>query len=168
MPEVKLRHEIDTDEATYWKLIADADFSQKLYVGHLGFPQWKLIEFHEDDDRITRRVSVEPPLGDLPSALKKLAGDRFGYTEEGTFDKKARRYTLRIVPSVMAEKARIGGTVYTESAGDKKTIRHCHISAQVKILVVGSLIEERLVTQLTSSYERGVAFMNAYIKEHHL
>lgn len=169
MPEVTLRHEIDTDEVTYWtKLVFDADFNRKMYMEHLGFPQWKLVELQDDADKATRRVSIEPPLGDLPAPLKKLAGNRFGYTEEGTLDKKAWRYSFRIVPSVMAEKARIVGNVHTETVGDKKIVRHCRISAEVKILMVGSMIEERLVTQLRSSYDRGVSFMNAFIKEHHL
>ena len=73
MPEVTLRHEIDTDEDTFWsKIVFDEGFNKKLYEGALKFPGWKLLDSKEDDGKITRRVQVDPPVGDLPGPLKKV------------------------------------------------------------------------------------------------
>src|SRR5918999_1322231 len=107
MPEVTLRHEIDTDEDTFWsKIVFDESFNKKLYEGALKFPGWTLVDMKDTGDKITRRVRVDPPVGDLPGAVKKVIGDRLSYTEEGTFDKKTKRYSFKVTPSTMAEKTK--------------------------------------------------------------
>lgn len=169
MQELALRHEIDTDEATYWtKLVFDADVYRKIYEEHLGFPTWKLLDQREDDAKITRLVHVEPPLGNLPGPLKKLAGERFSYTENGTFDKKAGRYTFSITPSTMADKAKIVGYTRIEKLSEKKIARHCHLSVDVKVFMVGPLIEEKVAGDFRHSYDKSAVYLNAYVKEHRL
>src|SRR5687767_14509687 len=115
MPEVRLRHEIETDEDTFWsKIVFDEAFNKKLYEGALKFPGWKLLDSKDDDAKITRRVQVDPPTGDLPTAVKKVIGDRLGYTEEGSFDKKTKRYTFKVTPTTMAEKTKVSGELWVE------------------------------------------------------
>ena len=37
MPDVTMRHEIETDEDTYWsKIVFDEAFNKSMYVDHLG------------------------------------------------------------------------------------------------------------------------------------
>jgi len=137
MPEVTLKHEIDTDEDTFWeKVVFNEEFNKKLFEGALKFPAWTLLDQKEDDAKITRKVTVSPPTGDLSAALKKVIGDRLSYTEEGTFDKKIRRL--------------------------------CRISVEVKIFMVGGMVEERIMKDLRSSYDDSTAATNAYIKENGL
>ena len=77
MPSVTLRHEIETDEDTYWaKIVFDEAFNKKMYEGHLKIPSWKLLEMKDDDAKLTRRVQVEPDAGNLPGPVKKVIGDR--------------------------------------------------------------------------------------------
>jgi hypothetical protein len=166
MPEVTLRHEIETDEDTFWsKLVFDKEFNEKLYVEALRFPRWQLLEMHEDEAKITRRVQVEPPLRDLPAAVKKAIGDRLAYTEEGTFDKKTKRYSFKVTPSTMADKTKVSGELWTENIGNKKIRRMCRISVEVKVFVVGSMIEDRILADLRSSYDDSTTFTNQYIRD---
>ncbi|HVH41820.1 MAG TPA: DUF2505 family protein [Labilithrix sp.] len=168
MPEVTLRHEINTDEDTYWsKLVLDAAYNRKLYAEHLG-AGWELLDQKEDDARLTRRITVEPPVGHLPAALKKLLSDKLAYTEDGTFDKKARRYTFKVTPNLQAEKTKLGGEMWVEKLGEKKIARVCKISVDVKIFMVGSMVEDRIVSDLKSSYDRGTQFANDYIAKNGL
>ena len=172
MPEITLRHEIDTDEDTYWaRCVFDADFNKKLYIDALKFPQWKLIDSKDDDAKIWRKIQVDPPTGDMPGPVKKVIGDRLSYVEEGTFDKKTKRYSFKVTPSTMAEKTKVAGEMWVERLGDengKKIARITKISVEVKVFMIGGLVEDRILSDLRSSYDKGTAFTNAYIKEHSL
>lgn len=168
MPDITVRHELNTDEATYWgKVVFQDDFNTKLFVEHLGIG-WELVSQKEDDAKLTRRVNVEPPIGNLPAVLKRMLSDKLSYVEEGTFDKRARRYAFEITPSLRPETTKVTGEVWLEKLGEKKVVRFCRISVAVKILMVGSMIEDRIVTQLTSSYDRAAQFANDYIAKNNL
>ena len=169
MPEVTLRHEIDTDEDTFWsKIVFNEEFNKKLYEGALKFPGWKLVDSKEDDAKIVRRVQVDPPVGDLPGPVKKVIGDRLAYTEEGTFDKKSKRYTFKVTPSTMADKTKVSGELWVEKIGDKKIRRLCRISVEVKVFMVGGMVEDRIMQDLRNSYDNSTAYTNQYIKENGL
>lgn len=168
MPDVTLRHEVNTDEETYWsKVVFDEAFNRALYVDYLGIG-WKLLEQKEDDAKIVRRVHVEPPVGNLPGPVKKVVGDKLAYTEEGTFDKKSKRYTFKVTPSTMAEKSKIHGELFVEKLGDKKIARIAKMHVEVKVMLVGGLVEERIVSDLRSSYDKGATFTNDWIAKHNL
>ena len=169
MGEVQLRHEVETDEDTYWaKLVFDEAFNKAMYEGHMKFPGWSLLDMKDDDAKITRKVRVEPPVGDLPAAVKKVLGDRLSYLEEGTFDKKTKKYTFKVTPSTLADKTKVNGEMWIEKKGDKKVIRHCRIAVEVKVFMVGSMVEERILSDLRDSYEKGSAFTNDYIRQNGL
>ncbi len=169
MPEITLRHEIDTDEDTYWaKIVFDAAFNEKMYVGSMKFPQWKLLDSKDDDAKLWRRVQVDPPVGDVPAAVKKVIGDRLSYVEEGTFDKKTKRYSFKVTPSTMAEKTKVAGEMWVEKLGDKKIARLTRISVEVKVFMVGGLVEDRILGDLRSAYDKGTAFTNEFIEENGL
>lgn len=168
MPDVTLRHEIDTDEDTYWaKIVLDEGFNKTMYEGELGI-KWSLLEQKEDDAKTTRRVQVEPPVGNLPGPLKKVIGDKLAYVEEGTFDKKTKRYAFKVTPSTMAEKTKIGGELWVETLGEKKIARVVKMHVEVKVMLIGGLVEERILTDLRASYDKGTTFTNDYIKKHGL
>ena len=169
MPEVTLRHEIDTDEDTYWaKCVFDAAFNEKLYIDALKFPQWKLLDSKEDDAKIWRKVQVDPPTGDMPGAVRKVIGDRLSYVEEGTWDRKTKRYSFKVTPSTMAEKTKVAGEMWTEKLGEKKIVRITKINVEVKVFMVGGLVEERIISDLRSSYDKGTVFTNQYIAKNGL
>jgi hypothetical protein len=168
MPDVTIRHDIETDEDTYWsKVVFDEAFNKAMYVDHLGI-KWTLQDQKEDDAKITRRVHVEPPTGNLPGPVKKVIGDKLAYTEEGSFDKKTKRYTFKVTPSTMAEKTKISGEMWTEKAGDKKVTRVAKMHVEVKVMLVGGMVEERIISDLRQSYDKGTTFTNDYIKKHGL
>lgn len=166
MPEITLRHEIDTDEDTFWsKLVLDEAFNKKLFEGALKFPGWKVLDSREEGNKIVRRVQVDPPVGDLPGPVKKVIGDKLGYVEEGTFDKTTKRYTFKVTPSAMADKTKVSGELWVEKLGDKKIRRMCRISVEVKVFMIGSMVEDRILADLRSSYDNSTTFTNQYIKE---
>ena len=165
MPEITLRHDIECDEDTYWKkVVFDETFNKKMYVEHLKIG-WKLEDMKEDDAKITRRVHVEPDTSNLPGPVKKVIGDRLAYTEEGTFDKASKRYKFKVTPSTMADKTKVSGEMWCEKKGDKKVTRVARMSVEVKVFMVGGMVEERILSDLRTSYDKGTDYTNRYIKE---
>lgn len=169
MPSVTFRHEIDTDEDTYWaKIVFDEAFNKEMYEGYLKLPSWKLLEMNEDDAKITRRVRVEPDAGNLPGPVKKVIGDKLSYVEEGTFDKKTKRYSFKVRPSALPDKTKISGEMYVEKLGEKKIARVAKMDVEVKVMLVGGMVEERILSDLRVSYDKGTAFTNEFIKKNGL
>lgn len=164
MPTIDLRHEIHCDEDTYWsKIVFDEAFNKKLFLDGLKFPGWSVLSSKDDDDKLTRRVQVDPPVGSLPSALKKVIGDRLSYVEEGVFDKKAKRYAFKVAPSTLADKTTVKGELWCEKAGDGKIVRRCKITIEVKVFMVGSMVEDRIAADLQVSYDKGAAYTNEWL-----
>jgi hypothetical protein len=169
MPEITLRHEIDTDEDTYWsRCVFDEAFNTGLYLEGLKFPVWKLLESKEDEAKIWRRVQVDPPLDGMPGPVKKVLGDRLSYVEEGTFDRKTKRYSFKIFPSTLADKTKVTGEMWLEKIGEKKVARLTRISVEVKVFMVGGMVEDRIMSDLRTSYEKGTSFTNEFIKKNGL
>lgn len=168
MPELTLRHEINTDEDTYFgRIVFEKDFNHELFVERLGIG-WELLSQQNDDAKLTRRVNVVPPVGELPAVLKKMLTTTISYIEEGTFDKRTKRYAFKITPNLQPEKAKIVGEVWLEKAAEKKVVRFCRVSVDVKVFMVGSMIEERIIANIKSSYENAARFANEYIAKNGL
>jgi len=169
MAEITLRHDINTDEDTYWKkIVFDEAFNKEMYEQHMKFPGWTLLDSKDDDQKTYRKVKVEPKVGNLPGPVKKVLGEKISYVEEGTFDKKTKKYVFHVTPSSLAEKTKIKGEMYCESKGDKKLSRVCKMSVEVKVMLVGGMVEERILSDLRQSYEDGTSFTNDYIAKHGL
>lgn len=169
MPEITLRHEVDCDEDTFWtKIVFDEAFNKQMYEGDMKFPSWKLLESKDSGDKIQRKVFVDPPAGDLPGPIKKALGNSLAYTEEGTFDKTTKRYTFKVTPAALADKTKINGELWAEKIGDKKMRRMCKINVEVKVMLVGGMIQDRILQDLQKSYDTSTIYTNKYIKEHGL
>src|SRR5262249_5012431 len=131
----------------------------------LKFPDYKLLEQKDDENSLTRRVKIDPPLGNMPAAFKKAIGNRFSYIEEGRFDKKAKRYTFKITPSSMPDKTKNYGELYTEKLGDHRVARIAKITVEVKLFMIGGLVEEKILEDIRHSYDEAAGFSRSFLNE---
>jgi len=169
MPSMTLRHEFDCDEDTYWyKMFFNEAFNQKLYLDYLKFPGWKLLDQNDDGVVLTRRMQVDPPTANLPGPLKKLIGARLSYIEDGRFDKASKKFSFKVIPNTLVEKTTVTGDMVLEKLGDKKVRRLFHASVEVKVFMVGSMAEDRILSDMQNSYEKAAHFTNDYIAANHL
>lgn len=160
------RDEFDCDEHTFWyDCTFSEEFCKRLYFDVLKFPGWKLLEQKDEGGILTRRVHIDPPLVGLPGPVIKAVGDKFSYTEEGRFDSKANRYTFSVKPSTAAEKSRTTGELWTEKLGDNRCVRYAKVDVEVKVFMIGSLIEEKVLGDLKKSYDATARFIGQYLKE---
>ena len=165
MPEITIRHELECDEDTYWKCVFDDEYNRKLYKDKLKFPGYELLEQKNTATSIYRRVHVDPPTGTMPAAVKKVVGDKLSWVEDGTFDKASHRYEFKVTASTMADKIHNRGTLWTEKLEGKRCVRLAKISIEVKVFMVGGMIEERLIADVRSSYDAAASFTNEYVKD---
>ena len=160
-----IQHTYDCDEDTFWSdIVFDKSFNEKLFLGHLGFKQWEIAKLEENDDKLEREVVIRPVTGDLPKALSKLVGDNLGFREQGTFDKKAKRYRFRIIPNRLADKLRISGEIYVEARGEGRCERFVRLEVEAKIFGVGGMVEKQIIGDTKTSYEKGFAFGRDYLR----
>ena len=169
MPEVIQRHELECDEDTFWThCFFDPEYSNRLYREYLKFPGYEITSQSDVGGKSVRTVRVEPPVGSLPGPIKKVVGDRFGYVEEGTFDKATKRYSFVIQPTVLADKTKCFGECYCEKIGDKKVVRVLKLNCTVKMFGLGGMLEDRILQDFKSQNDKSATFTNQYLKEKNL
>lgn len=163
MGKFTVTHEINCNVETFWKVFFDKDFNTKLYLEHLGFPEFKVLDQQETDNDLVRKV-VGMPKMDVPGPVAKLLGSNFRYTEEGKFDKKSGVWRWKMIPSVQADKLRNEGTLRIEPIGDAKVRRIAEIVIEAKIFGVGGLIESSSEKQLRDGWDKSAVYMNQWLK----
>jgi hypothetical protein len=166
MASLVLRHEMDCDADTYWeKCVLTEEYNRRLFLEELKFLKYELIEQKDAGESVTRRVKAEPESANLPGPLKKVVGDSLGYTEEGTYDRKSKVYSFRTTPAAFPDKVKIHGTMRCEPRGEKKVTRITEIQVDVKIFMVGGMVEDRIVADIKHSYAKAAEFTNTFVKE---
>ena len=162
--DYKVTHEFDCTEDTFWNDVMFSDtFNNALYLEKLKFPGWKVLEQKDDGQKITRKVKIDPTLTGMPGPVQKALGDKFSYIEDGVYDRATRKYTFHVTPSTMADKTTIKGVLWTESKGEKKIARHADIHVEVKVFMIGKMIEDKALADLKHSYESGAKFTNEFV-----
>jgi len=165
MPNFNLKHEINCDEDTFWKLFFDEELTTKLYLEALEFPEFKVLEMNETDTQIIRKCAGKPVLKDLPGPVAKLLGNSFKYVEQGTFDKAAKTWTWTMTPSSLAEKMRQGGTMHLESIGDGKVRRVVDFVNEAKIFGVGGMLEKSAEKSIRHGWDTSARYYNDHLKK---
>jgi Protein of unknown function (DUF2505) len=164
MHSFTLSHEIQCDEETFWKIFFDKDFNAALYKEGLAFPDYSVLELKESDKEIFRRVKVTPKM-DAPAPVAKVLGSSFSYVEEGTFDRAAKIYRWKSIPSQMAEKVKTDGDVRAQPAGDGKVTRLSKFNYEAKIFAIGGLVESSIEKSLRSGWDKSAVFFNDWLKK---
>ncbi len=166
MATTRIQHDFDCTEATFWQVsFFDEEFSRRLYFDTLRFPSWRVADQKVTDETLERKIVVQPLVENMPGAIKKVLGDRFSYTEEGRLDRKQNRYRFRITPSTMPDKTHISGEMYTERLDEKRIRRIVEFSVDVKVMMIGKLIEQKTIEDTRASYDKMAVFLRSYLKE---
>jgi hypothetical protein len=165
MAEITVHHELKVSAAEYWdKCVFDNDFNRKLYVGRLGFHAFEPGESKDLPDRRTKKCTIQPSLAGVPGPVKKAVGDALKYSEDGYLDKKTGHYHAVITPSTFADKTKIVAELWCEPSrvdpqDPNKCVRFARVSVEVKVFVVGGMVEEKIMQDLRGSYDAEAAFV---------
>src|SRR5262249_31075375 len=161
MKRGSLVQDMAMDVAEHWRIYLDDAFERELYRDGLRFPVYELLENRETESEIIRRIRVVPKL-DLPGPVAKVLGSSFAYTEEGRFDKAARLWTSKFIPSVLADRLTSTVAVRAEPAGEGRCRRTIDYTVEARIFGVGGLVESALEKNVRGGWEAGARFMNGW------
>jgi hypothetical protein len=161
-----IKHSIDTDVDTYFaKVFFDPEFNRTLFLDHLGFTSYKVLEEStEPDGTINRRVDCTPKV-EMPAAARKIFGDSVGFVEIGRFDPKQRKYFIQVQPRVGGDKVKTSSEIWAEPLDGKRCERVVVTDNTVKVFGLGTLIEGFIEQQTRDMYARAADFTNRWIKE---
>jgi hypothetical protein len=166
MAVATIEHTLNCTVDTFWdKIFLNKEFNEQLYKEILRFPAFTEVKREETGDELRRTIEVTPDVGELPGPIRKVAGDNMSYVEEGVFDKKSRRYRLKIKPNALSDKLFISGEMWAEPAGEGKIRRVFKADVTCKVFGVGGMIEKRIIGDMTKSYDTAAKFTNQYIAE---
>lgn len=166
MASVTLKHELACSADTYVeKCVFSEEFNRRLHVDVLKFPGFKLLEQSMEGTVWKRRAQIDPPTTGVPGPLKKIIGDKLSYVEEGEYDTKTKVYKFKVISSTMPDKTKISGELRCEDAGDHKCTRHAKLDVEVKVFMVGSLAEDKILGDIKQSYDASAKFIAEYVKE---
>lgn len=166
MAEIRVEHVFNCSEDTFWsKVFFDDDFNRRLFKEVLKFPTWRVVRSTDRENEIERVVEASPPIGDLPGPLKAVVGDSAGYEEHGVFDKKSKRYKVKVIPNKLGDKISVSVEMWLEPAGEGKTRRIAKASATAKVFGVGGMLEKKMLSDLERSYAKSAEFTNTYVAE---
>ncbi len=161
MREVRVVNEINCTPEVFWKLFFDPEFNQALFKDGLKFEVAEVLEATDT----TRRMRCKPKM-ELPRALKKIAGDSFGYEERGRMEDGVWHWT--VIPTLKPDKVTNTGTVKVEPVGDKRCKRIDNMRIEAKVFGIGGLIESTTEQQVRDAWKRTAAFTNEWIAKHNL
>ncbi len=165
MATVTLRNALDCSPEAYFEgCLFDEAYTTRLFKDVLKFPGIEVLEIKRDGDLWKRRVKVMPPMTGIPGPVKKMIGDSMSYVEEGTYDTKAKRYTYTVTPSTAAEKTKTAGEAWCEIEGGK-TILVTKFTIDVKVMLIGGKIEEKIIDDLRASLDQATPFITSFVKE---
>lgn len=161
-----VRHTFDVDVDTFWReVFFNNDFNRTLYLEHLGFSSYEVIEEKKEPDGTVTRKVRQTPKTEAPAVVKKLIGNEVSYVEEGRFDPAKKRWAYTIAPSKLADKIKIGGEFWAEPKGEGKIERICTVDLEVKIFGVGKAVEAFIEKQTKDSYDKAAAYTRKFISE---
>lgn len=163
MVSFTLRHDLACDDARFWKLYFDRDFSAEMFRA-LGFPRWEVVKQEEDEKRIERIVSATPKL-DVPGPIAKLLGPGFSYREEGVFDRadKAFRFAMK---TPLEGKLRTEGVLRCEPKGEGACVRVVDLRAEAKLFGLGGMLEAATEKSLRAGWNDSAVFINQWLAKH--
>lgn len=161
MAEQSLRSEIQCSEDKFWEAFFSADYNKELFFERLKFPNYELLEQSDDGKVLRRKVRITPPVNGVPGPVKKIIGDAFSYTEEGSFDHATKRFSFKVTPSAAGDKTSTSGEMWCETSGGK-VYRCSKLKVDVKIFMVGSLVEELILSNFKTSFDVATAFTNEF------
>lgn len=161
----RIEHTFDCDVETFWaEFFLNEEFNKRLFIDRLGFSKWEVVKSETTDDGLRRVVEAIPSSKDLPAPLRKALQGGLGYREEGEWSRSQSRYTLRVIPASLPDKIDVRGEmrVVADGAGCRRIY---DAEATARILMVGGLLETRLLNDVAESYEVAAAFSREWLAQ---
>lgn len=166
MNRFEVTHVIHCDEATFWRLFFSRAFNARMYSEVFQFPEFEILEAHEDERSIVRKATGQPRINALPEPVQKMLGANFRYVEESVFDKAKETWRWSMKPNLLHDRLKNEGVLWLEPDGPARVVRRVEVTVEAKMFGVGKLLEGVAAKELRAGWDRSAAFLNAWLAEH--
>lgn len=155
--KLKLEHRFECTPEQYWEIVADHEVDLEMAAASDG--EYELLFEHDEDGITTRRQRIIMNR-ELPAAMTKVLGsDRIGYELETRIDNKASRSEWTITPLVLPDRISGAGVAVVTATKDG-CLRIIEGDLKVRVPILGKKMEERLVADVSKSYDRSAEIIH--------
>lgn len=149
----------------FWASFLDSAFVVRAFTA-IGFVSYEIIELREEPARLLRRADARPAI-DAPAVVQKVLGPRFGYVEEGQFERATKTWIWSARPSTLADRSRMEGRLLVEPLSQGARPEGCRTTfeatIEVKMLGLGGLVESAIEKSIRTSWTRFGTFCTSAI-----
>ncbi|MET0384687.1 MAG: DUF2505 family protein [Polyangiales bacterium] len=159
-----VRHIIETDVDTLWRLLFDLEVARALLAKHGNPGGFNILEERTDDRGLVHRRVDWWSNVELPGFAKKLVGDG-AYTEVGCLDRKASKYTAQCIPKLGAEKFNTSFEITLSPVeGGRHSERQITTENTIKVFGLGAMIAKGLEHVQRDSHAQSADFLNEWVR----
>lgn len=155
-----LEHDFDCSADRYWEVAEGGEIEDELAAAGGATHEELDRRSDERETYVRKRITAKR---DIPAAMKKVLGtDSISYEMEVWRDKATNKGRWKITPMVLQGRFEGGGTVeFRERPGGVTRVISGDLS--VKVPLIGKKMEQRLVDDVSASYERTTAVIRRHI-----
>lgn len=163
MREFTLVQDMASTVDEYWRAFFDPAF-EKAIVAALRFREYEILAHEETATTIVHKTRAVPHL-DAAAAVGAIFGAKFGYVEDGTFDKATQIWRARTIPDTFSQRMSCDMVMRVEPAGAacKRTLE---FRLEAKVRGIGGLAESGFEKNLRAGWRDSAAFLNRWLTEH--
>lgn len=158
--KIKLEHAFNCTPEQYWEVLGDDNVDREITMAADG--TYELIS-EATQGGTYRKHSRIVMNRELPAAmLKVLKTDKIGYELMITRPESSTTARWDIKPMVLADRFQGGGTTAFRVT-PTGCVRIIEGELSVKVPLIGKMMEERLVNDVSASYDRGAEIIRKHI-----
>lgn len=161
--QFELIHHFDADLDAFVKTVYfDPELNKRL-LKMKNISDRRVKELNDGPDKATRVMFIEVAAA-IPKEVRSIVGERLGWNEVSTLDKKTNTITFEIQPTVKLP-LECGGKYEMRQEAPGKILRRISGDVKVKIPLLGKTIEKIIVNQLVESFEQEQGIVKEYLAE---
>jgi hypothetical protein len=161
--EFELIHHFDCDIASFEKAVYFDEELNKRLLKMPNISDRQVKEIKDEGDHARRLMFIEAAAA-LPKEVRSILGEKFGWHEVSTLDKKTHTVTFEIQPTVKLP-LECKGRYEMIAEGANKVKRVIKGEVKVKIPLLGKTVEKIVVSQLVTSFEQEEKIVRDYLAE---
>lgn len=152
-------HRIELPMSRVIELTFDPEFMRRMNTEAMKVQQYDSLARDVSGATWTMKNRIAPQ-DNMPGFIKKIVGGSFYYEESVTHQKGTGEVRANMVPSVMADKLRMGYTMRLRPDGENACIRSMDWEVEVKVMLVGGQIEKFAAGEIERGTESSAQFFN--------
>ena len=98
--------------------------------------------------------------------LKRFVKGAIGYEEQNHFQRSKSEMTVKIIPSLMADRFECEGIFAVREVGPTKVVRSFDATIKCNVPMVGGTVEKTINDSVHDSYTKATAFTRDWIRDH--